>query len=102
MIVCDGGHTSGVHRGLHATNEVERKTEKSSPRRVAQAFIFKNPPGVPGSPFCWANLGLTEWWKSNQNGRPEIVSRKCSVGRPNLPLPRLPSKKRTGTGVPDE
>src|SRR5271157_2332652 len=39
-------------------------------------------PGAPGSPFCWANLGSMEWWRSNRNGRPEIVSRKLSAGRP--------------------
>src|SRR5271157_460252 len=38
--------------------------------------------GAPDSPFCWANLGSTEWWRPNRNGRPEIVGRKYSVGRP--------------------
>src|SRR5664279_3209725 len=35
-----------------------------------------------GLPPITTLCGRTEWWRSNRSGRPEIVGKKCWVGRP--------------------
>src|SRR5208337_3564305 len=52
--------------------------------RQASVFYAHFPAAAIAKAWCLGSLlsGRTEWWKSNRSGRPKIVSRKCSVGRP--------------------
>jgi hypothetical protein len=57
-------------------------------------------PGARGSPFRWANLGLLHSEQGRALG-PAHLSCDVRRPRPNLPRPRLASKRRTRTGAPD-
>src|ERR1035438_482432 len=50
-----------------------------------------------GLPPITTLCGRTVWWRSNRSGRPEIVGENVRRSGPNLPLPRLASKRQTRT-----
>src|SRR5271157_6213156 len=83
---CSTGAREQTHPLMHSL-QIRRHKVRVTPRHLKR--------GAPSSPFCWANLGSMEWWRSNRNGRPEIVSRKLSAGRPE------PSSAQVSVQKPD-